>query len=386
MKRVAILGIDGYLGWSLGIHLSKKGYHVSGCDDLLRRKLVSEVGSESATPIKSWPDRYCILHQINKKHESVFRKFDITNYRELEGFLQDTKPDTIVHLAQMPSAPYSMKGVKEAAFTHHNNVIGNLNLIFAMKKVCPDAHLIKLGTMGEYGTPNIDISEGDFKVKYNGREDWLPYPKQPGSFYHCTKVHDSVNIHMACRFWGLKVTDIMQGVVFGVDISAMEGDRSLITRFDFDECFGTAINRFCAQAVVGLPITPYGKGGQNRGFLPLQDSINCLNLIIDNPPKTGEYRVINQFEDVYNLFTLALLVEKVAKGLGLDARVVPVDNPRIELEGHYYNPVHKKLFELGYSPSTNVELEVGRTIRILEENKGRIARCAKAIAPKTRWK
>jgi len=385
MTRVAILGIDGYLGWPLAVHLSKKGYEVSGCDDLIRRRLVFEVGSNSATQIKNWSDRYCALHELNKGHDSVFKKFNITNYKELKDFLKEAQPDAIVHFAQMPSAPYSMKGVREAVFTHINNVIGNLNLIFAMREVCPEAHLVKLGSMGEYGTPNIDISEGNFEVEYNGRKDSLPYPKQPGSFYHCTKVHDSVNLQMACRFWGLKATDIMQGVVFGVSIPAMEGDAGLMTRFDFDECFGTAINRFCAQAVIGEPITPYGRGGQNRGFLPLQDSINCINLIIDHPPEKGEYRVINQFEDVYNLFALALMVEKVAKGLGISARVVPVDNPRIEQEGHYYNPVHKKLLELGYSPASNIEFEVSKTMRILEECKERILRCKKAIAPKTQW-
>jgi nucleoside-diphosphate-sugar epimerase len=382
--KVLILGVDGYLGWSLGVHLSKNGYEVSGCDNLSRRKLVHSVGSISATPIKNWPDRYTILSKLNDGN-SMFKNLDVVSYSGLKMMLEIVEPDVIVHFAQMPSAPYSMKGIEEAVFTHKNNVIGNLNLIFAMREVCPKAHLVKLGTMGEYGTPNIDISEGDFEVEYNGRKDALPYPKQPGSFYHCTKVHDSVNIHMACRFWGLRVTDIMQGVVFGVDIPAMEGDRDLITRFDFDESFGTAINRFCAQAVIGEPITPYGKGGQNRGFLPIQDSINCINLIIDNPPERGEYRVINQFEDVYNLFALALLVEKVSKESGLDARVVPVENPRIEQENHYYNPVHKKLADLGYEPSTNVEDEVRKTIGILEESKERILRCKSAISPKTLW-
>jgi nucleoside-diphosphate-sugar epimerase len=322
---------------------------------------------------------------MNEGKQSVFRKVDICNYNDALSFFKAVDPEVVVHFAQMPSAPYSMKGVREAVFTHQNNVIGNLNVIFAMKEVCPKAHLVKLGTMGEYGTPNIDISEGDFEIEYNGRKATLPYPKQPGSFYHCTKVHDSVNIQMACRFWGLRVTDIMQGVVFGVKIKAMGEDEDLMTRFDFDECFGTAINRFCAQVVLGFPITPYGKGGQNRGFLAIQDSINCINLIIDNPPDKGKYRVINQFEDVYNLFTLALMVKQVAKDLNIDARVTPVDNPRIEEENHYYNPIHNKLSELGYHPSTTVEEEVKRTIKVLKEYEERISRCKAAIEPKTKW-
>jgi nucleoside-diphosphate-sugar epimerase len=278
-----------------------------------------------------------------------------------------------------------MMGVDEAVFTHKNNVVGNLNLIYAIREVCPEAHLVKLGTMGEYGTPNIDISEGDFEINHKGRKDKLIFPRKPGSFYHCTKVHDSVNIRMACDFWGLKATDIMQGVVFGVEIPEMDGDRDLITRFDFDETFGTAINRFCAQSVIEHNITPYGKGGQNRGFLSIRDSMQCIRLIIDNPPEIGEHRVINQFEDVYNLFSLALVVEKIAKEMGLKSKVSPVDNPRIEMEDHYYNPVHDKLFELGYKPSTTVEDEVRRMITVLLDYKERILRCKSAISPRTLW-
>jgi nucleoside-diphosphate-sugar epimerase len=380
------LGIDGYLGWSLAIHLSSRGYEVSGCDNLLRRKLVSGEKSISATPIRSWPTRYSILKRLNKGNRSRFKKMNVKNYYLLKELIKETKPDTIVHLAQMPSAPYSMKGIEEAVFTYSNNLISNLNLIFLMRDVCPDVHLVKLGTMGEYGTPNMQISEGDFEISYRRRKDKLPFPRQPGSLYHCTKVHDSTNIRMACKFWGLKVTDIMQGVVFGVTIPEMNDDPDLLTRFDFDECFGTAINRFCAQAVAGIPITPYGKGGQNRGFLPLRDSMQCLNLVIDKPAEEGEHRVINQFENVYNLFNLALIVEKKAKEIGLDARVVPVENPRIELEDHYYNPEHKKLLELGYKPLTNIESEVARMLNILKDYKSRITRCKEAMEVKTLWK
>jgi nucleoside-diphosphate-sugar epimerase len=385
MKRVLILGIDGYLGWPLALRLSRNGYAVSGCDNLLRRELVSGVGSVSAIPIRSWPERYTMLSLENKGRKSFFKRLNITSYQLLKSLLEETKPHAIVHLAQMPSAPYSMKGVDEAAFTYKNNLIGNLNLLFAMKDVCPNAHLVKLGTMGEYGTPGIDISEGDFPIKYHGRRAMMPFPRQPASFYHCTKVHDSTNIRMVCKFWGLRVTDIMQGVVFGVKTEEMGDDEEYLTRFDFDECFGTAINRFCAQAVVGLPITPYGKGGQNRGFLPLSDSMQCINLIIDNPAKRGEHRIINQFEDVYNLFNLALIVRKKAKEIGLNARVKPVENPRIEEEDHYYNPIHKKLFDLGYKPLVDIETEVAKTLDILKRYGDRIERCKEAIRPKTLW-
>jgi nucleoside-diphosphate-sugar epimerase len=385
LKRVLILGIDGYLGWALALHLSKAGYAVNGCDNLLRRKLVSGVGSVSATPIRSWPERYAILSSMNSGRDCVYKNLDVVSYSALKMLLEVVEPDTIVHFAQMPSAPYSMKGIAEAAFTYKNNLIGNLNLIFAMRDVCPEAHLVKLGTMGEYGTPGVDISEGDFEVEYKGRKAMLPFPRQPASFYHCTKVHDSTNIRMACKFWGLRVTDIMQGVVFGVTTPDIGTEEELVTRFDFDESFGTAINRFCAQAVAGLPITPYGKGGQNRGFLALRDSIQCIRLIIDNPAVGGEHRVINQFEDVYNLFNLALIVQKKSKEIGFNSRVVPVDNPRIEEEDHYYNPEHKKLSGLGYLPLTDVESEVSETLKVLKSYKERIVRCKEAIKVKTLW-
>jgi len=285
----------------------------------------------------------------------------------------------------MPSAPYSMMDVHHCTFTHTNNLLGTINLLFVMRDVCPDAHLVKLGTMGEYGTPNIDIPEGIFEIEYRGRKDTLPFPRQAGSWYHQTNVHDTNNVTMACRLWGLRSTDIMQGVVFGTQIDEMGDDDRMLTRFDFDQCFGTAINRYCSQAVIGAPLTPYGKGHQKRGFLPLRDSMQCLTIAIENPPEKGEYRVFNQFEEVYDLTELAQKVQKVAGSLGFDVEVRNVENPRMEMEEHYFNPDHQHLLDLGYQPTHDIEAEMLIMLKDLIKYKHRIEARAHALVPDIRW-
>ena len=250
---------------------------------------------------------------------------------------------------------------------------------------CPDAHLIKLGTMGEYGTPNLDIPEGFFEIEYRGRKDRLPFPRQAGSWYHQTKVHDSNNVMMACRIWNLRSTDIMQGVVFGTRIDEMKDDERLLTRFDFDQCFGTAINRFCAEAVIGHPLSPYGKGHQLRGFLPLRDSMQCLTLTIDNPPESGEYRVFNQFEEVYDITVLAEKVQKVGTEMGLDVVIRNTENPRMEAEQHYYNPDHQHLLDLGYQPTHDMEQEMRVIFRDLIRYRLRIESKKHALLPDIFW-
>jgi len=220
-----------------------------------------------------------------------FREGDLRDYAFIIECLKSFVPDAIVHLGEMPSAPYSMMDLDHCVFTTTNNLVSTLNILHAMKETCPNAHLLKLGTMGEYGTPNVDIPEGFFTIEYRGRRETLPFPRQAGSWYHQTKVHDSNNVMFACRVWGLRSTDIMQGVVFGTRTDEMGDDVRLRTRFDFDQCFGTALNRFCAQAVVGVPLSLYGRGRQRRGFLPLRDSMQCLTIALENPPIDGEYRV-----------------------------------------------------------------------------------------------
>ncbi|NWF71374.1 MAG: NAD-dependent epimerase/dehydratase family protein [Chloroflexi bacterium] len=382
--KVFIAGIDGYLGWPLAQYLTARGHEVVGADLLLRREWVAEVGSDSAIPVYSMDERLQAFRQRYGK-ELVFRKGDFLDYAFVRDFFADFQPDAIVNLGQMPSAPYSMIDQQHAVFTQHNNVIGNLNILWAMKEVCPEAHLVKLGTMGEYGTPNIDIPEGFFEIEYRGRKDVLPFPRQAGSFYHWSKVHDSNNTMFACRIWGLRATDIMQGVVFGTRVDDESDDPRLHTRLDFDQCFGTAINRFCCQAVIDHPLTVYGTGGQTRGFLPLRDSMQCLTLAVENPPKHGEYRVFNQFEECYSVRELAQVVYEVCREMGIHADVLHYDNPRMEKQEHYYNPDRKHLIDLGYQPTHDVRAELRIMLRDLLPHKTRIAQFREILVPDIRW-
>lgn len=382
--KVFIAGVDGYLGWALAQYLAVRGHDVAGTDQYLRRQWVEEVGSHSAIPIVDMEIR---LDAFEKQHGKslTFRQGDLLDYAFLKGFLADYQPDAIVHLAEMPSAPYSMIDQAHSVFTQHNNVIGSLNLLWAMKEACPDAHLVKLGTMGEYGTPNVDIPEGFFELEFRGRKDTLPFPRQAGSFYHWSKVHDSNNTMFACRIWGLRATDIMQGVVFGTQIDEMRNNPLLRSRVDFDQCFGTAINRFCCQAVIGHPLTLYGAGGQKRGFLPLRDSMQCLTITIENPPKQGEYRVFNQFEECYSLEELAYLVRDVSAEMGIQAEVHHYDNPRKEMDKHYFNPDRKHLIDLGYKPTHDVKAEVRIMLHDLMQHRDRILEKQHILVPDIRW-
>ena len=382
--RVFIAGIDGYLGWPLAIYLSAHGHDVAGADLMLRRKWVAEVGSISAQPIASREERLQAYQEKFAKGLD-FRVGDLTDYPFVKAFIEDFQPEAVVHLGQMPSAPYSMMDRAHCVWTQQNNVINNLNLLWAIKEVVPQAHLVKLGTMGEYGTPNIDIPEGFFNVEFRGRKDRLPFPRQAGSWYHQSKVHDSHNTHFASRIWGLRATDIMQGVVFGTQIAEMGDDLRLRTRLDFDQCFGTVINRFCCQAVIGHPITLFGLGKQKRGFLPLVDSMACLRLAVENPPETGEFRVFNQFENAYSVSDLADMVKEVAAQIGLAVEIRHYDNPRTELEEHYYNPDRQHLIDLGYQPTHNIKSIIKQVILDLQDNRKRIDEYADVLIPDIRW-
>ncbi|MGH8992799.1 MAG: NAD-dependent epimerase/dehydratase family protein [Acidimicrobiia bacterium] len=382
--RVFIAGVDGYLGFTLAQHLTARGHEVAGADAFLRRRWVGEMGSWSALPIapmgerrEAFRDRY--------RTDLTFFSLDLTNYAGVAWALAEFQPDAVVHLGECPSAPYSMLDVHHATFVQNNNITSTFNLLYAIRDVVPDAHLLKLGTMGEYGTPNVPIPEGFFEVEYRGRRDRMPFPRQAGSFYHWSKVAGSNNIMLACKLYGLAATDVMQGVVYGTRIPEMGDDWRLATRLDFDECFGTAVNRFCCQAVAGHPITPYGAGHQKRGFLSLRDSMQCLTLALENPPVAGEYRVFNQFAEVHDIAGLAEAVRRTATGLGINARVVPVDNPRTEAEEHYYEPDHQALADLGYRPAGNLEDELAVMLADLVPHEARIAEKRHAFRLDVRW-
>lgn len=387
--KVMILGIDGYLGWPLALHLIKRGHQVSGLDCLTRRHRVKNLGCNSLTPIIEPSARANILR---RKQPSFTLSFEYVD--NCEDYLNYIQPDAIVHLAEQPSAPYSMIGVEEAVETQTDNIIGTLRLLWYMKMACPEAHLIKLGTMGEYGTPNCDIPEGEIphdcisghrlpsKEYIECSMGGLIFPRRAGSWYHLTKVHDSYNIEFACRNWGFRSTDIMQGPVFGVTTEDME-DETELTRFDYDEVFGTVINRFCAQAIIDHPLTVYGAGGQTRGYLPLKDSIECMTIAIENPPKAGEYRVFNQFERTYSVNELAEIVKAASLELNIDVKINHYENPRKEAETHYYNPYREKLVKLGYKPTVDILPEVRYLIQDILPFRDRVI--VNRIVPYTRW-
>lgn len=382
--RVFIAGIDGYLGWPLAIYLTAHGHEVAGADLMLRRKWVEEVGGASAQPLA---DRQGRRQAFKEKFgtDLDFRIGDLTDYAFVKGFFEDFQPQAVVHLGQMPSAPYSMMDQAHCVWTQQNNVINNLNLLWAIKEAAPQAHLVKLGTMGEYGTPNVDIPEGFFDVEFRGRQDRLPFPRQAGSWYHQSKVHDSHNTQFASKIWGLRATDIMQGVVFGTRIEEMGDDARLRSRLDFDQCFGTAVNRFCCQAVIGHPLTLFGLGKQKRGFLPLADSMACLRLAVENPPEPGQFRVFNQFENAYTITELADMVKAVGAEIGLAVEIKHYDNPRAELEDHYYNPDRQHLIDLGYKPTRDVKSVMRQIMLDLMDNKERIEAHIDVLIPDIRW-
>jgi UDP-sulfoquinovose synthase len=347
--KICVLGGDGYCGWATALYLSGKGHAVAVVDNFLRRQWDFEVGAQSLTPIQPLTDRLRVWQELTGKSIEMFVG-DVNDYDFLSGVIESFQPDAVVHFAEQRSAPYSMIDRKHAVFTQVNNVVGTLNLLFALQELRPDCHLVKLGTMGEYGTPNIDIEEGYIRIEHNGRTDLLPYPKQPGSFYHLSKVHDSHNMMFACKIWGLRATDLNQGVVYGTVTDEVVLDEALINRFDYDDVFGTVLNRFCIEAAAGHPLTVYGKGGQTRGFLDIRDTVRCVEIACLNPANPGECRVFNQFTEQFSVLELAEMVQAAAWKLGMRAKIEHLPGPRVESEEHYYNAKHSKLIDLGLQP------------------------------------
>ena len=381
--RVLILGGDGYLGWPTAMRFSGKGHEVAVVDNLARRRWVEEMGGDSLTPIVSLDERIEAWREVSGKRITSYVG-DLAEDTLAADVVIDFQPDTIIHYGEQPSAPWSMRSVDHAVTTQQNNVVGSLKLLWAMRDHAPSAHLIKLGTMGEYGTPNIDIEEGFIEITHNGRTDVLPFPKMPGSLYHLSKVHDSHNIHFACRVWGLRATDLNQGVVYGIETPEAKLDERLLTRFDYDEAFGTALNRFCVQAVVGRPLTVYGVGGQTRGFLNIVDTLQCVELTANNPAGAGEYRVFNQFTETFTVAELAEKVKHAGAEVGITVTVENLQNPRFELEEHYYNPVHTKLPSLGLEPTLLSENLIESTLGVIQRYRDRVI--SDVIAPSTQWR
>lgn len=382
-KRVMVIGGDGYCGWATALHLSKKNYEVAIVDSLVRRLFDHQLGLDSLTPISSIHNRIRKWKSLTGKSIELFIG-DVCDFEFLSETFNSFEPDAVVHFGEQRSAPYSMIDRSRAVFTQNNNVIGTLNVLFAIKEFREDCHLVKLGTMGEYGTPNIDIEEGYLTITHNGRTDTLPYPKQASSFYHLSKVHDSNNIAFTCKAWGIRATDLNQGVVYGVRTDETDLHEELYNRFDYDGVFGTALNRFCVQAAVGHPLTVYGKGGQTRGYLDIRDTVQCVELAIANPAQPGEFRVFNQFTEQFSVNELATLVTKAGEKLGLDVQKINVPNPRVEAEEHYYNAKHTKLIELGLKPHLLSDSLLDSLLNFAVEFRHRVD--TKQIMPNVSWK
>jgi UDP-sulfoquinovose synthase len=381
--RIAVLGGDGYCGWATALYLSKQGHSVAIVDNFIRRQWDHELGAQTLTPIRPLTDRLRVWQKLTGRNIDVFTG-DVTDYDFLSSTIQAIEPEAVVHFAEQRSAPYSMIDRKHAVFTQVNNVVGTLNLLFALRELAPDCHLVKLGTMGEYGTPNIDIEEGYITIEHNGRKDVLPYPKQPGSFYHLSKVHDSHNILFACKIWKLRATDLNQGVVYGTVTEETALDEALVNRFDYDEVFGTVLNRFCAQAAIGHPLTVYGKGGQTRGFLDIRDTVRCIELALLKPAAAGECRVFNQFTEQFSVLGLAQMVEAAGKKLGLKVKVDHIPDPRVESEEHYFNAKHSKLIELGLKPHLLSDSLLDSLMNIAVQYRDRVD--AALMLPRVNWR
>ncbi|WP_326836628.1 NAD-dependent epimerase/dehydratase family protein [Amycolatopsis rhabdoformis] len=378
--RVLVLGGDGYLGWPTALHLSDKGHEVAVLDNYARRKYDVELEAESLVPIEDLPTRIAAWEEVSGKKIALFEG-DLCDAEFTYSAVRDFAPDSIVHFAEQRSAPYSMIDRDHAVYTQQNNVVGNLNLLYAIAEINPDIHLVKLGTMGEYGTPNIDIEEGWLEVEHNGRKDRMLYPKKPGSFYHLSKVHDSHNIEFACRIWDLRATDLNQGVVYGQQTAQTALDPRLATRFDYDAVFGTVLNRFVIQAVLGQPLTVYGKGGQTRGLIDVRDTVECIRLAVENPADRGEFRVFNQMTESYSVAQIAEIVANCFPG---PVQIENLDNPRVEQPEHYYNVIHTGLVELGLQPHLLSDTLIESMFDIVGANKHRVN--DDRMRPTVRWR
>ena len=378
--RILILGGDGYLGWPTALHLSARGHEVAVADNFVRRAWDDELGVESLVPIASLEARVKRWASLSGKELPTYVG-DLCDGDFVDEMIRDFDPDTVVHYAEQSSAPYSMLDREHAIYSQTNNVVGTLNVLYAIANHNRDIHLVKLGTMGEYGTPNIDIEEGWLQVTHRGRSDRVLYPKRPGSFYHLSKVHDSHNIEFACRIWGLRATDLNQGVVYGQETEETVLHPDLATRFDYDGIFGTVLNRFTIQAVLGHPLTVYGHGGQTRGLINIVDTVQCIRLAAEHPAEAGEFRVFNQFTEQMSVMQIA---EAVAAAYPGECRIEHVDNPRVEAEEHYYRAAHTGLLDLGLVPHLLNETLIDSLFHIAERHRDRVS--MEAIRPTVHWR
>ena len=377
--KILVLGGDGYLGWPTALHLSALGHEVAVNDNFARRGYDVEMGVESLIPILTLEERIAAWSEVGGIQIKSYVG-DLCEPEFVHQMVRDFHPETIVHFAEQRAAPYSMISQAHAVYTQTNNVVGNLNVMYAIADVDRDIHLVKLGTMGEYGQPNIDIEEGWLEVEHKGRKDRMIYPKRPGSFYHCSKVHDSTNIEFGCRIWGLRATDLNQGVVYGADTEQTKLDDRLATRFDYDGVFGTVLNRMVIQAVLGHPLTVYGNGSQTRGLINIVDTVECIRLASETPAERGEFRVFNQMTESLSINQIA---ETIANEYPGEVSIEHTENPRVEIYDHYYNVVHTALEGLGLEPTLLSTTLIDHLFDVVERYRDRVDLAA--IRPTVKW-
>lgn len=381
--RILILGGDGYLGWATAMHLSAKGHQIVVVDSYLRRELMRNNLTESLFLAGSLEERADEWRRLSNQAIEVVIG-DLTSWDVMAALFRSGQTDAVIHYAEQPSAPFSMKDRESATLTLTNNLTVTMNLIQAVREFSPATHIVKLGTMGEYGTPNIDIEEGWIDVTHNGRSDRFLFPRAAGSLYHTTKIMDTDLLWFYVRVWGLRVTDLMQGPVYGIETDeSRQGGDNLLPHFAYDEIFGTVLNRFIVQAVAGVPLTVYGKGGQTRGYLNLRDTLQCVSLAVANPPSKGEMRIYNQFVETFSVNDLAARVQEAGRTIGIDVRIQHLPNPRIEREEHYYNPKHEALQSLGLRPNPLTVEELTGMIEIVRRFQNRIQ--VETIVRNVRW-
>ncbi len=380
--RVIIFGADGYLGWPTCMKFASDGHEVIAVDNYLRRRIAKQTDSEPLMKNPKLDKRSEVFNAISGRMINV-EIGDCTDYKFVKSLFKQYQPDAVIHYAEQPSAPYSMMGQKEASLTLRNNLDVTLNIIFGVIQEAPGCHIIKLGTMGEYGTPNINIEEGWIEIEHEGRKDKFLYPRQTGSLYHTTKIMDTDLLWFYVRTYGLKVTDLMQGPVYGLSTIESDLQDDLLPNFHYDDIFGTALNRFLVQAVVDIPLTVYGTGGQTRGYLNINDTMECVKLSMLTPPDKPDLRIFNQFTETFSVNDLAGKVKDVGDSMGLKVKIKNYPNPRKEAEDHYYNPKHTGLLDLGLKPTLLTDDVISGMLKKIIRYKDNIV--SDRILPRVKW-
>lgn len=384
MQHILILGGDGYLGWPTAMYFSNRGYDVTVVDNYFRRNACTELDVGMLYPVPTLPERAKIWHELTGKEIKVVIG-DLTEPEVMRSLFDGRVsyqwainhefsgiPDSVIHYAEQPSAPYSLINYKYANITLANNLLITNNLVWALRDFSRDTHVVHIGTMGEYGTPNIDIPEGWIDIEHNGRKDRFLFPRQASSLYHTTKIMDTDLFWFGVRMWDLRVTDLMQGPVYGIETDESLVDERLKTIFNYDEIFGTVVNRFITQAITGYPLTVYGKGGQTRGYLNIKDTLQCVDKSVQNPAQKGELRIFNQIMETFSVMQLAELTKNVGQKLGFKVDIKSIKNPRKEAEDHYYNPTYQGLIDMGVIPHYLTDDVMEGMFKVVEKYKQNI--------------